>query len=147
MGKSRRRRKRKHIQMIDQKPEDQKTPEEFADEVLGTADEQLARWYQRQIEWRRGLIATYTMEVEVLETSFEPVRNRIDERERLLAEQAEHPPSDTDPDLGKKLAALPGGVTGLIDVERTKDGETIIKDPNATQAFEVPDEESGQTYG
>lgn len=126
--------------MIDQKPEEQKSPEEFADEVLGTADEQLARWYKRQIDWRRGLIATYAMEVEVLETHYEPVRNRIDERERLLAEQAERPPSDTDPDLGGKLAALPGGATGLVRDEQVVCLIEDPADPNATQAFELPAE-------
>ena len=130
------------MNMID--PERRKSPEEFAEEILGSADEQLYAWYERQIAWREEMVKQYNQELDVLEAHFKPVIDRIEERARLADEQTTNPPPVTDPDLGKKLAALPGGVTGLVDVKRTPDGgETcLVEDPNATQAMPLPSMEA-----
>jgi hypothetical protein len=45
------------------------TPEDlakFADEVLGTATEQVERWFKREIEWRANCVDQYNREIKAL---------------------------------------------------------------------------------
>jgi len=50
------------------------TPEQFAAEILGTADEQTIRWLEDQIHWREELVHGYQIELDVLRTRLETVR-------------------------------------------------------------------------
>lgn len=45
---------------------DLKTPEEFALEILGTAQQQHKRWLEDQIRWRQRLVDQYTVELTAL---------------------------------------------------------------------------------
>jgi hypothetical protein len=114
-------------------PGQSKSPSEFAEEVMGSADEQLCRWYEKEMAWRQALVDQYDQELLVLREHFRPIQERMEARETLRAQQAVTPPGDTDPELGRKLEALRGdGLKG--------------SDPEATQAMTLPERDPEMDY-
>jgi hypothetical protein len=62
------------------------SPEEFAEEALGSAREQTMRWYEGQIAWRVRIMQQYKDELDILRQQYDTVRRQV-----------ESPPQDTGP--------------------------------------------------
>jgi len=54
--------------------------EKFAEEMLGTHDEQIIRWIDDQMRWRQTLVDRYRMEIDVMQQRKAVLQKQIAER-------------------------------------------------------------------